>query len=133
MQVIRILTEGDQFFGLLCLDLSSPGDPGGALSPLTANVIYATGGPAGIYADSSYPSRSSAPRESPLKQGSGKKPDRWQYWLASLSPRWNVSGTYMQVLPRFISTDPDGRNEREFLQDYFPMKRSAVQDLFERL
>jgi len=29
-----------------------------------------------------------------------------------------VSGTYMQVLPRFISTDAEGKDEHEFLPDY---------------
>ena len=39
--------------------------------------------------------------------------------MASLNPRWNVSGTYMQVLPTFISTDSEGGGEKEFLLDYF--------------
>ena len=42
----------------------------------------------------------------------------WQYGLASLNPRWNVSGTYMQVLPAIISVDADG-TEREFTGDYY--------------
>ena len=31
-----------------------------------------------------------------------------QHGLASIRHRWNVSGTYMQVVPRVISTTPDG-------------------------
>ena len=43
-----------------------------------------------------------------------------QYGLASIKFRWNVSGTYMQVVPRFISTAADGKSdEREFMPDYF--------------
>ena len=42
----------------------------------------------------------------------------WQYGLASIAPRWNVSGTYMQVLPRFVSVDEEG-NKYEFLNEYF--------------
>lgn len=38
----------------------------------------------------------------------GRNLTEWQYGLASLRPRWNVSGSYMQVLPRFLSTDADG-------------------------
>ena len=48
----------------------------------------------------------------------GKNLTEWQYGLASVSPRWNVSGTYMQVIPRFVSVDEDG-NEYEFLSEYF--------------
>jgi hypothetical protein len=40
-----------------------------------------------------------------------------QYGLASIQFRWNVSGTYMQVIPRFISTAADGKSDpREFLR-----------------
>ena len=44
----------------------------------------------------------------------------WQYGLASIKFRWNVSGTYQQVIPRYISTAQDGSDPREFLNDYFP-------------
>jgi hypothetical protein len=40
--------------------------------------------------------------------------------MASTKFRWNVSGTYMQVVPAFISTAGDGvGDEREFLREYF--------------
>jgi len=43
-----------------------------------------------------------------------------QFGLASIKHRWNVSGTYMQVIPRVVSTDADGQsNPREFLFDAF--------------
>ena len=39
-----------------------------------------------------------------------------QYGLASIKFRWNVSGTYMQVVPKFISTAADGKSDvREFM------------------
>ena len=50
--------------------------------------------------------------------------------LASLKPRWNVSGTYMQVLPRFVSTDRNGGDEREFLQEYFQNKGDMLTKVF---
>lgn len=43
-----------------------------------------------------------------------------QYGMASIGFRWNVSGTYMQVVPRFISTNADGTDEQEFLNAYLP-------------
>ena len=43
-----------------------------------------------------------------------------QFGLASIKFRWNVSGTYMQVLPRFVSTAADGVSDpQEFLLDAF--------------
>ena len=43
-----------------------------------------------------------------------------QFGMASTSFRWNVSGTYMQVIPRFVSVSPEEpEKEREFLKEYF--------------
>jgi succinate dehydrogenase/fumarate reductase flavoprotein subunit len=53
----------------------------------------------------------------------------WQYGLASKAPRWNVSGTYMQVLPRFVSVDEVG-HEREFLWEYFFEPYEAMSAVF---
>ena len=79
-------------------------------------LIYATGGPAGIYADSVYPHGQWGAQGAALRAGArGKNLTEWQFGMASLKPRWNVSGSYMQVIPRFISTEPDGSDEREFL------------------
>lgn len=84
------------------------------------NIVYATGGPAGMYADSVYPECQSGASGIAFEAGvKGKNLTEWQYGLASLHPRWNVSGTYMQVLPRFVSVDEKG-NEHEFLADFFP-------------
>ena len=43
---------------------------------------------------------------------------QWQYGMASVDFRWNVSGSFMQVIPRFISIDEKGE-EQEFLSLYF--------------
>ncbi|MDH5707435.1 MAG: FAD-binding protein, partial [Candidatus Aminicenantes bacterium] len=43
-----------------------------------------------------------------------------QYGLASIKFRWNLSGTYQQVIPRYVSTDEKGKDEQEFLNRYFP-------------
>jgi len=81
-------------------------------------LIYATGGPAGIYADSVYPHGQWGAQGAALRAGAvAKNLTEWQFGMASIKPRWNVSGTYMQVVPRFVSTNPDGSDEREFLSD----------------
>lgn len=53
----------------------------------------------------------------------------WQYGLASVDFRWNVSGTYQQVLPRYISVDETGK-EHEFLPDYFETPEQALDMVF---
>ena len=60
----------------------------------------------------------------------GKNLTEWQYGLASLKPRWNVSGSYMQALPRVVSTDKDGKDEREFLMDFYESWEEALSQLF---
>lgn len=83
------------------------------------NIIYATGGPAGIYSASVFPESQTGATGLALEAGvKGKNLTEWQYGIASLKFRWNLSGTYQQVLPRYISIDSAG-NEREFLADHF--------------
>ncbi len=114
LYVTKILTDKSGVTGLFCLDTENN-------KPLyisCANVVLATGGPAGIYENTVYPVGHSG--ASGLAVSAGAKMQNlteWQYGLASVSPRWNVSGTYMQVLPRMISVGADG--EREFLFDVF--------------
>lgn len=119
-QVIKVLSTGSRVCGLLCLNLTEGDLDNRFILVQCKNIIYATGGPAGIYADSVYPPGQYGATGLALEAGArGKNLTEWQYGMASLSPRWNVSGTYMQVLPRFYSTDEKGGNQREFLMDYF--------------
>ncbi|MCI8659963.1 MAG: FAD-binding protein [Lachnospiraceae bacterium] len=122
MQAIRLLVHNEKLLGVLCLDLTKSqqkAQPSFAIF-LCANLICATGGPAGIYYDSVYPHGHFGSSGIALEAGAaGKNLTEWQYGLASLHPRWNISGTYMQSLPRFFSTAADGSDERDFLRDFF--------------
>ncbi|GHU80080.1 FAD-binding protein [Clostridia bacterium] len=116
MQAVKILTENGQARGLLCLDL----DRDEFTAFCCKNIIYCTGGPAGMYADSVYPIGHCGAAGIAFEAGvAGKNLTEWQYGLASVAPRWNVSGTYMQALPKFISTDKNRGDAREFLPDFF--------------
>lgn len=132
LQVIRILTDGERARGLLCLDLSDPGAAqGGFVAFNCRNLIWATGGPAGMYADSVYPHGHYGASGLAFEAGAwGQNLTEWQYGLASIRPRWNVSGTYMQVLPRFVSTDENGGDEREFLFDFFTDTADCLSKVF---
>ena len=119
MQAIQILTYMNQVKGILCLDKNIHSEPAYKII-WCKNVILATGGPAGMYHDSVYPVSQTGSTGMAFEAGaSGKNLTECQFGMASLNPRWNVSGTYMQVLPSFISTDQDGNDEKEFLLDYF--------------
>lgn len=87
---------------------------------LADNVVFAVGGPGGLYRASVYPNVHAGAIGVALKAGAKAQglPES-QHGLASVKFRWNVSGTYMQVIPRVISTDLSGGDEREFLLPYF--------------
>ncbi len=115
LYAIEILKSEDGVCGLLCLDLRS----GESVALRCAHLVLATGGPAGIYADTVYPLGHTGSTGLAVRAGASlQNMTEWQYGLASVAPRWNVSGTYMQVLPRFVSVDKDG-NEHEFLLDAY--------------
>ncbi len=132
LQVIEIIKNGDTCVGILCLNKASSGENDRFVLFNSKNTILATGGPAGIYSNTVYPighhGSSGVAFEAGVK---GKNLTEWQYGLASTNPRWNVSGTYMQVLPRFVSVDENG-NEYEFLNDYFDGIGTCLSKIFRK-
>ena len=112
----ELIRCGDQICGAVALDHQT----GELETYIAENTVFATGGPGGLYAQSVYPCGHSGAIGLALEKGAAAQnlPES-QFGLASIKFRWNVSGTYMQVLPRFISCEPDGSDEREFLRDHF--------------
>lgn len=96
-------------------------------------VVWATGGPSAIYESTVYPESQTCALGAPIAAGArGINLTESQYGLASVSPRWNVSGSYQQVLPRYVSTDKDGGGEREFLADYIPNSSDLLAAVFRK-
>ncbi len=127
MQAIKILVKEGRAYGLLAIDTGS----GGYVLFACKNMLLATGGPAGMYRDSVYPLGHHGATGIAFEAGArGKNLTEWQCGMASIKPRWNVSGTYMQVLPRFVSTEQDGSDEREFLSDAFPDRADMLSRIF---
>ena len=112
-RVIKILTEDNSVRGIACVNTVT-----GEISTIACqNVILCTGGPAGIYKNTVYPESQRGATGLAIDAGAAlSNMEEWQYGIASTKFRWNLSGTYQQVLPRYICVDKDG-NEREFLYD----------------
>lgn len=131
MQVVKLLVEENRVQGMLCIDTSKQAEENmGFVLINCSHVIMATGGPAGVYFTSVYPESQTGATGLALEAGAkGANLQEWQYGLASIKFRWNVSGTYQQVLPKYIAVDGDG-NEREFLLDYFDDPKKAIDMVF---
>lgn len=114
MRVVKLLTHRDGICG--CIAISAENGEFTVFS--CKSIIMATGGPAGIYNSSVYPKSHVGGIGIALEIGAeAVSLCEWQYGLASTDFRWNLSGSYQQVIPKYISVDNDG-NVREFLSDY---------------
>ena len=96
-----------------------------------ANVVFATGGPGEMYRDSVYPPGQIGNHGLALEKGAvANNLGESQFGLASTSFRWNLSGTYQQVVPCYYSTDENGEDLRYFLNDYFRDMGRLATDVF---
>ena len=110
---VRMLTDEGGVTGLVCLDTRAME----WLHIRCAHVVLCTGGPALLYRNSVYPASQCGMSGMAFEAGAmGANLDCWQYGLASVGFRWNVSGSYQQALPRYVSIDENGIT-REFLAD----------------
>jgi succinate dehydrogenase/fumarate reductase flavoprotein subunit len=118
--VVQLLTIGEgeakRAAGAIAVDADGNLEVYGA-----ENVVFAVGGPGGLYKTNVYPEVHTGAIGLALMAGAkAQSLPESQYGLASIQFRWNVSGTYMQVIPRFISTAADGvSDECEFMREYF--------------
>jgi succinate dehydrogenase/fumarate reductase flavoprotein subunit len=125
-EVIALLTDRKDrethVVGALAIDRNNPDNESlGFVIFNATNVVLGTGGPAGIYKSSVYPESQLGSTGLALAIGAvGHNFTESQYGLASIKFRWNVSGSYQQVIPRYVSTEKDGSEPHEFLNDYFP-------------
>jgi succinate dehydrogenase/fumarate reductase flavoprotein subunit len=106
---IKIIKTSDTVSGIVCMNAME------SIFIGCNNLILATGGPSGIYKDSVYPESQRGMSSLALRVGAkATNFQHFQYGIASTKFRWNLSGTYQQVIPRYLSIDEDGV-EREFL------------------
>jgi len=96
----------------------------------TRNVVMATGGPSFLYRNSVYPPSQRGSTSLAIEVGCIlQNLTESQFGLASTQFRWNLSGSYQQVIPRYISIGKNGES-REFLNDYFPTFRELSRATF---
>ena len=110
--------------GAVCGALFSTDD--GYIQLSCPKIILATGGNADIYGRSVFPVNQHGATGVALRAGAkANNLCYWQYGLASVKVRWNVSGSYQQAIPEYIddsgkpiAPDMKNRNDMIFLKGY---------------
>jgi succinate dehydrogenase/fumarate reductase flavoprotein subunit len=132
-QLISLLTDSvkSRVIGAIAINTREK-DPAKAFVLFNCeNIILGTGGPAGIYETSVYPLSQSGSIGMAFKAGaSGQNLTESQFGIASVKFRWNLSGSYQQAIPVYISTDKKGCDRREFLNQFFPDYQSLTKAIF---
>ncbi len=138
-RAVEILTrewEGKrEAYGIVCIAPTrvTVENPAGLCVFLSPAILWATGGPSALYHKSVYPESQTGSSGIPLYAGvRGTNLTEFQYGIASLKFRWNVSGSYQQVIPRYISTDADGGDAHEFLPESFGGRELAAHAVFRK-
>lgn len=135
-EVIRLLTSGigpdKRVIGVLALNRERLDEPTHGLTIFAANnIILATGGPGELFATSVYPKNQVGSHGLALQIGArASNMAEFQFGLASLGFRWNLSGSYQQVVPCYFSTDAKGGDVRYFLNDYFNSMEQLATNTF---
>lgn len=124
----------DRVAGAILATGSRTWNPSGLAIVTAPNVVLATGGPGELYRDSVYPHKCFGSLGLALEEG---------ITLANLTesqfgigtPRsafpWNLSGTYVQVIPHIYSVDSEG-NEHNFLADYYRTTQELASNIFRK-
>ena len=125
-QIVGILKNGNKAVGVAALNTKTNDFE----CFYAHNVICATGAPACIYENSVYPESQHGMTGILIEAGVRLcNFSQWQYGMASVDFRWNVSGSFMQVIPRFVSVDENG-NEHDFLNGYFKTSEEMCSNIF---
>ncbi|MEI8226265.1 MAG: FAD-binding protein [Bacteroidota bacterium] len=130
---VALLTDisGSKVIGAIALNTNEKDHTRAFVLFNSTNVILGTGGPAGIYETTVYPLSQSGSIGMAFKAGAtGQNLTESQFGIASLKFRWNLSGSYQQAIPRYISKDKQGKDEKEFLNDFFPDIRALSKAVF---
>ncbi|ECL2123342.1 FAD-binding protein [Salmonella enterica subsp. enterica] len=137
--IIKLLHQRDEsgvdrVAGAILATGSRTWNPSGLAIVTAPNVVLATGGPGELYRDSVYPHKCFGSLGLALEEG---------ITLANLTesqfgigtPRsafpWNLSGTYVQVIPHIYSVDSEG-NEHNFLADYYRTTQELASNIFRK-
>lgn len=137
--IIKLLRQRDEsgaehVAGAILATGSRAHNPWGLALVIAPNVVLATGGPGELYRDSVYPNKCFGSLGLALEEGiTLTNLTESQFGIGT--PRsafpWNLSGTYVQVIPYIYSIDSDG-GEHNFLADYYRTTQELASNIFRK-
>ncbi|MGB0419222.1 MAG: FAD-binding protein, partial [Opitutales bacterium] len=135
---IRIVKERvdatERVIGVIALHREEKRNAYGLIFIRCEDLIIATGGPGELYRDSVYPQHCHGGLGLALEAGI-ELCNLTESQFGIGTPRtkfpWNLSGTYVQVMPRIYSVDASG-NEHNFLARYYRTTREMVSNTFRK-
>jgi succinate dehydrogenase/fumarate reductase flavoprotein subunit len=136
MEVAEFLTVGEgqtrRIIGVVTIDKKKLSGKDYTINVyFCRNLVLAAGGPGELYETSVYPKGQWGVHGIAFRAGlAAENLTESQFGLASTGFRWNVSGSYCQAIPRIFSTDADGRDERDFLAEFFPTMSKMATNIF---
>lgn len=126
--------DGERVVGVLATHRPEKRNPYGFVFLRCQDLVIATGGPGELYRDSVYPQHCHGGLGLALEAGV-KLVNLTESQFGIGTPRttfpWNLSGTYVQVMPRVYSVGEDGK-EINFLAHYYRNTREMVCNTFRK-
>lgn len=135
IKIVKETVDGEErVCGVIALHREEKRNAYGLIFIQCEDLIIATGGPGELYRDSVYPHHCHGGLGLALEAGVELcNVTESQFGIGT--PRstfpWNLSGTYVQVMPRVYSVDAEG-NEIHFLKRYYRTTREMVSNTFRK-
>lgn len=137
---VKVLTEGQgdhtRVVGVLAIrpKTASDANPYGLALFQCAALVFAAGGPGELYRDSVFPNGCFGTLGLALEAGLELvNITESQFGIGTRREGfpWNLSGTYVQVIPHIYSVDADGA-EHHFLGDYYRTTQEMASNVFRK-
>ena len=128
MTAFKIITKNNKVGGVVAVNKNA--DDFGLTLFNCNNLVIAVGGESGAYFDSVFPFGHTGSAGMLADAGlEFANVNHWQYGIASIKFRWNLSGSFQQVIPKYVSIDENGA-EFEFLYDADNCKANILDRVF---
>ncbi|MBA3687179.1 MAG: FAD-binding protein, partial [Planctomycetes bacterium] len=133
-EAVRLLTTAGRVIGCVVVDREHGLNPWGLGVVLASSTVLATGGPGELFRDSVYPRHCYGSLGMAMEAGAEVcNLTECQFGIGTRRQDfpWNLSGSYVQVMPRVFSRDAAG-GEHAFLGDWFRTTRELAGNVFRK-